>query len=84
MELVGLSFSFKEHTGYYVPVANDGEGKDGAKHILSLFKKLFELELFSLALNVALELGAALSELLPAGSYDDVNLLPASNLFFLK
>jgi DNA polymerase-1 len=40
VELVGLSFSFKEHTGYYVPVANDGDGKDGAKHILSLFKKL--------------------------------------------
>ncbi len=44
VELVGLSFSFKEHTGYYVPVANDGDGKDGAKHILSLFKKLFEQE----------------------------------------
>jgi DNA polymerase-1 len=44
VELVGLSFSFKEHTGYYVPVANDGEGKDGAKHILSLFKKLFDKE----------------------------------------
>ena len=44
VELVGLSFSFKEHTGYYVPVANDGEGKDGAKHILSLFKKLFDQE----------------------------------------
>jgi DNA polymerase-1 len=44
VELVGLSFSFKEHTGYYVPVANDGEGQDGAKHILSLFKKLFDQE----------------------------------------
>ena len=44
VELVGLSFSFKEHTGYYVPVANDGDGKDGAKHILSLFKKLFDKE----------------------------------------
>ena len=44
VELVGLSFSFKEHTGYYVPVGNDGEGKDGAKHILSLFKKLFDQE----------------------------------------
>jgi len=42
--LVGLSFSFKAHTGYYVPVANDGDGKDGAKHILSLFSKLFERE----------------------------------------
>ena len=44
VELVGLSFSFKEHTGYYVPVANDGDGKDGAKHILSLFKKIFDKE----------------------------------------
>ncbi len=44
VELVGLSFSFKAHTGYYVPVANDGDGKDGAKHILSLFKKLFDKE----------------------------------------
>ena len=42
--LVGLSFSFKAHTGYYVPVGNDGDGKDGAKHILSLFSKLFERE----------------------------------------
>ena len=44
VELVGLSFSFKEHTGYYIPIANDGDGKDGAKHILSLFKKLFDKE----------------------------------------
>ena len=44
VELVGLSFSFKAHTGYYVPVANDGEGKDGAKHILSLFAPLFAKE----------------------------------------
>jgi DNA polymerase I len=44
VELVGLSFSFKEHTGYYIPVANDGDGKDGAKYILSLFKKLFDKE----------------------------------------
>ena len=42
VSLVGLSFSIKEHTGYYVPVANDGDGKDGAKHILNLFKNLFE------------------------------------------
>ena len=41
VELVGLSFSVKEHEGYYVPVANDGEGKDGAKHILSLFEPIF-------------------------------------------
>jgi DNA polymerase-1 len=42
VQLVGLSFSIKEHEGYYVPVANDGEEVDGAKHILGLFKNLFE------------------------------------------
>ncbi len=42
VQLVGLSFSIKEHEGYYVPVANDGEEVDGAKHILSLFENLFE------------------------------------------
>ena len=42
VELVGLSFSYSEHAGYFVPVANDGAGEDGAKHILSLFKKLFD------------------------------------------
>ena len=42
VELVGLSFSTKEHEGYYVPVANDGDGDNGANHILSLFKPVFE------------------------------------------
>ena len=42
VQLVGLSFSIKAHEGYYVPVANDGEGTDGAKHILALFASLFE------------------------------------------
>ncbi|MEK0422562.1 MAG: hypothetical protein RLZ95_472 [Bacteroidota bacterium] len=42
VELVGLSFSIKEHEAYYVPVANDGDGGDGAKYILSLFEQLFE------------------------------------------
>ena len=42
VELVGLSFSNKIHEGYYVPIANDGEGLDGAKHILNLFRPLFE------------------------------------------
>jgi DNA polymerase-1 len=41
VELVGLSFSVKEHEGYYVPIANDGNDKDGAKHILSLFEPIF-------------------------------------------
>ena len=41
VSLVGLSFSFKEHEGYYVPVANDEKGNNGADHILSLFNELF-------------------------------------------
>jgi DNA polymerase-1 len=32
----------KEHEGYYIPVANDRDGKDGAHYILNLFKPLFE------------------------------------------
>jgi DNA polymerase-1 len=42
VQLVGLSFSMKEHEGYYVPIENDGEGNNGAKTILALFKPLFE------------------------------------------
>ena len=42
VELVGLSFSYKAHEGFYIPVANDGDSKEGAKHILSLFATLFE------------------------------------------
>jgi len=42
VELVGLSFSYKAHEGFYIPIANDGDGKDGAKHILGLFATLFE------------------------------------------
>jgi DNA polymerase-1 len=41
VQLVGLSFSIKEHEGYYVPVANEGDGKEGAKYILNLFASLF-------------------------------------------
>ena len=44
VQLVGLSFSNTTHTGYYLPVANDGEGTDGAKHILNKLKPLFEDE----------------------------------------
>ena len=42
VQLVGLSFSNKTHTGYYLPVANDGNGEDGAQHILGKLKPLFE------------------------------------------
>jgi DNA polymerase-1 len=42
VQLVGLSFS--THTGYYLPVANDGDGPDGAKHILEKLKPLFDDE----------------------------------------
>jgi DNA polymerase-1 len=44
VQLVGLSFSNTRHTGYYLPVANDGDGTDGAKHILEKLKPLFEDE----------------------------------------
>jgi DNA polymerase-1 len=44
VQLVGLSFSNNTHTGYYLPVANDGDGPDGAKHILEKLKPLFEDE----------------------------------------
>ena len=44
VQLVGLSFSNTSHTGYYLPVANDGDGIDGAKHILEKLKPLFEDE----------------------------------------
>ena len=44
VQLVGLSFSNTTHTGYYLPVTNDGDGADGAKHILEKLKPLFEDE----------------------------------------
>jgi DNA polymerase I len=44
VQLVGLSFSNSTHTGYYLPVANDGDGTDGAKYILEKLKPLFEDE----------------------------------------
>ena len=44
VQLVGLSFSNTTHTGYYLPVANDGDGTDGANHILNQLKPLFEDE----------------------------------------
>lgn len=44
VQLVGLSFSNTTHTGYYIPVANDGDGADGAKYILEKLKPLFEDE----------------------------------------
>ncbi len=42
VQLVGLSFSIKEHEGYFVHVANEGDGEEGAKKILNHFKPLFE------------------------------------------
>ena len=42
VSLVGLSFSIKEHEGYYVPIADDSGGTGGAQNILSLFKPLFD------------------------------------------
>lgn len=44
VQLVGLSFSNTIHTGYYLPIANDGDGVDGAKHILGKLQPLFEDE----------------------------------------
>jgi DNA polymerase-1 len=44
VQLVGLSFSNTTHTGYFLPVANDGDGPDGAKHILEKLKPLFDDE----------------------------------------
>jgi len=42
VSLVGLSFSIKEHEGFYIPVANEGADELGIKNILSLFKPLFD------------------------------------------
>ncbi|NQW78226.1 MAG: DNA polymerase I, partial [Chitinophagaceae bacterium] len=38
VELVGLSFSYKEHEGFYIPIENETE----AKKILALFDTLFK------------------------------------------
>ena len=40
-ELVGLSFSYKIHEGFYLPVTNS-DGADGAKHILKKLQPLFD------------------------------------------
>ncbi len=40
-ELVGLSFSFEPHTGWYVPVPED---QDQARQLLQLFKPFYESE----------------------------------------
>jgi DNA polymerase-1 len=42
-ELVGLSFSYKVHEGFYLPVSNS-DGLVGAKHILKKLQPLFENE----------------------------------------
>lgn len=40
-ELVGLSFSFEPHTGYYIPVPSD---KEKAREILEIFRPILEDE----------------------------------------
>jgi DNA polymerase-1 len=42
VSLVGLSFSYKEHVGYFLPIENDGDGKTGAKYILKKLQPLFD------------------------------------------
>jgi DNA polymerase-1 len=44
VSLVGISFSYKEHEGYFLPIENDGDGKTGAKHILKIVQPLFDNE----------------------------------------
>lgn len=44
VSLVGLSFSYKEHEGYFLPIENDGAGKTGATHILKILRPLFDNE----------------------------------------
>jgi len=39
VELVGLSFSYTEHEGYYIPIENEAEAKNILKHFDPLFKK---------------------------------------------
>ena len=38
VELVGLSFSYAEHEGYYIPIENEVEAKNILKHFDPLFK----------------------------------------------
>jgi len=42
VSLVGLSFSYKEHEGYFLPIENDGDSKTGAKYILKKLQPLFD------------------------------------------
>ena len=44
VSLVGLSFSYKEHEGYFLPIENDGDSKTGATHILKILQPLFDNE----------------------------------------
>ena len=44
VSLVGLSFSYKEHEGYFLPIENDGDSKTGASHILKILQPLFDNE----------------------------------------
>ncbi len=44
VSLVGISFSYEAHTGFFIPVANDEDGENGAKFILKKLAPLFENE----------------------------------------
>jgi DNA polymerase-1 len=42
VSLLGLSFSYKVHEGFYIPIEEDGKGEGSAKNILELFQPLFK------------------------------------------
>jgi DNA polymerase-1 len=42
VSLLGLSFSYKIHEGFYIPIEEDAKGEGSAKNILELFHPLFK------------------------------------------
>ena len=42
VSLLGLSFSYKIHEGFYIPIEEDAKGEGSAKNILELFQPLFK------------------------------------------
>ena len=42
VSLLGLSFSYKVHEGFYIPIEEDGKRECSAKNILELFQPLFK------------------------------------------